>query len=129
MGGVEKSGLCEILFEIASPLFGPSSWKGILGISGVILILSNLVSNLPAVMLFAPQVKSFFSNSQNGWFVLAMASTLAGNFTLVGSVANLIVTEIAKEGGVTISFWEYFKVGSLLTVITILIGAFWLFYV
>ncbi len=57
-----------------------------------------------------------------------MASTFAGNFTLVGSVANLIVAEIAKEGGVKIGFWEYFKVGALLTVITTLIGAFWLVY-
>ncbi|MGE5443550.1 MAG: SLC13 family permease [Ignavibacteriales bacterium] len=129
MGGVEKSGLSEILFEKASPLFGLSSWKRILGISSVILILSNLVSNVPAVMLFAPYVKSIFPNPQKGWLVLAMASTFAGNFTLIGSVANLIVAEIAKVGGVTISFWEYFKVGALLTVITILIGAFWLFYV
>jgi Na+/H+ antiporter NhaD/arsenite permease-like protein len=129
MGGVEKSGLSEILFEKAVPLFGSSSWKGMLSVSAAILVLSNLVSNVPAVMLFAPHVKSFFPNPQNGWLVLAMASTLAGNFTLVGSVANLIVAEIAKEGGVTISFWKYLKVGALLTIITILIGAFWLLYV
>jgi len=128
MGGVEKSGLSEILFEKASPLFGLSSWKGTLGVSGVVLILSNLVSNVPAVMLFAPHI-NIFPNPQNGWLVLAMASTLAGNFTLIGSVANLIVAEIAKEGGITISFWEYFRVGAPLTVITILIGAFWLLYV
>jgi Na+/H+ antiporter NhaD/arsenite permease-like protein len=99
-----------------------------LSVSAAILVLSNLVSNVPAVMLFASHI-NFFPNPQNGWLVLAMASTLAGNFTLIGSVANLIVAEIAKEGGVTISFWEYFKVGALLTVITILIGAFWLLYV
>ncbi|MGE5444302.1 MAG: SLC13 family permease [Ignavibacteriales bacterium] len=98
MGGVEKSGLSEILFEKASPLFGLGSWKGMLGISGVILILSNLVSNVPAVMLFAPHI-NIFPNPQKGWLVLAMASTLAGNFTLIGSVANLIIAEIAKEGG------------------------------
>lgn len=129
MGGVEKSGLSEILFQKTAPLFGLPSWKGMLSVSAAILVLSNLVSNVPAVMLFAPHVKSFFSNTQNGWLALAMASTLAGNFTLIGSVANLIVAEIAKEGGVTISFWEYFKVGAPLTVITILIGAFWLLYV
>ncbi len=128
MGGVEKSGLGNILFEKAVPLFGLSSWKGMLSVSAAILILSNLVSNVPAVILFAPYIK-FFPNPQNGWLVLAMASTLAGNFTLVGSVANLIVAEIAKEGSVTISFWEYLKVGALLTIITILIGAFWLLYV
>jgi Na+/H+ antiporter NhaD/arsenite permease-like protein len=128
MGGVEKSGLSEILFEKTASFFGLPSWKGMISISTSVLILSNLVSNVPAVMLFAPHVGSF-PNPEKGWLVLAMASTLAGNFTLVGSVANLIVAEIAKEGGVTISFWEYFKVGAPLTVITILIGAFWLLYV
>ena len=110
MGGVEKSGLSDILFEKTSPLLQLPSWKGMLSISGATLVLSNLVSNVPAVILFAPHVSSF-SNPENTWLVLAMASTLAGNFTLVGSVANLIVAEIAKEGGVTIGFWEYFKVG------------------
>ena len=128
MGGVEKSGLSEILFEKASPLFEFNSWKGTLSISAIVLVLSNLVSNVPAVMLFAPHVSSF-PNPENIWLVLAMASTLAGNFTLVGSVANLIVAEIAKEGGVKMGFWEYFKLGAPLTIITTLAGAFWLLYV
>jgi len=55
-----------------------------------------------------------------------MASTLAGNFTLVGSVANLIVVQRARAQGVEIGFWEYLKVGAPLTVLTIVIGAFWL---
>lgn len=129
MGGVERSGLSEIMFQKTAQLFGLPSWKGMLSVSAVVLVLSNLVSNVPAVMLFAPHVKSFFPDPQNGWLVLAMASTLAGNFTLIGSVANLIVAEIAKEGGVTIGFWEYLKVGAPLTIITIIIGAFWLLYV
>ena len=128
MGGVEKSGLSEILFEKASPLFELNSWKGMFSISAIVLILSNLVSNVPAVMLFAPHVSSS-PNPENTWLVLAMASTLAGNFTLVGSVANLIVAEIAKEGGVKMGFWEYFKLGAPLTVISILMGIFWLLYV
>jgi Na+/H+ antiporter NhaD/arsenite permease-like protein len=55
-----------------------------------------------------------------------MASMLAGNFTLVGSVANLIVVQRARADGVNISFWAYFKVGAPLTVLTILIGVVWL---
>ncbi|MGH7808167.1 MAG: SLC13 family permease, partial [Thermodesulfobacteriota bacterium] len=125
MGGVEKAGLSEILFEKTAPLFQLPSWKGMLSISAATLFLSNLVSNVPAVILFAPHVSSF-PNPENTWLSLAMASTLAGNFTLVGSVANLIVAEIAKEGGVTIGFWEYFKVGAPLTVITMLLGVVWL---
>jgi Na+/H+ antiporter NhaD/arsenite permease-like protein len=55
-----------------------------------------------------------------------MASTLAGNFTLVGSVANLIVAQRAQTQGVMLGFWEYFKVGAPVTALTIMIGAWWL---
>lgn len=87
--------------------------------------LSNLVSNVPAVLM----LKSFVANlpdPQRAWLVVAMASTLAGNFTLVGSVANLIVAQRAQGAGVTIGFWAYFKVGAPLTVLTILFGVVWL---
>jgi len=63
---------------------------------------------------------------QKVWLILAMSSTLAGNLTLVGSIANLIVAEIAKEGGVTIRFMEYLKVGVPLTLITTIAGILWL---
>jgi Na+/H+ antiporter NhaD/arsenite permease-like protein len=55
-----------------------------------------------------------------------MASTLAGNLTLVGSVANLIVVQRARAHGVNVDFWAYFKVGAPLTVPTIVIGVLWL---
>ena len=94
-------------------------------LSTVTAILSNLVSNVPAVLM----LKSFVGNladPQCAWLVVAMASTLAGNFTLVGSVANLIVAQRAQGAGVSIGFWAYFKVGAPLTVLTILFGAAWL---
>jgi Na+/H+ antiporter NhaD/arsenite permease-like protein len=55
-----------------------------------------------------------------------MAATLAGNFTLVGSVANLIVAQRAKARGVELTFGTYFKVGAPLTVLTIGFGLWWL---
>jgi Na+/H+ antiporter NhaD/arsenite permease-like protein len=55
-----------------------------------------------------------------------MASTFAGNFTLVGSVANLIVAQRAAAHGVRLDFWSYFKIGAPLTVATIALGAWWL---
>ncbi len=55
-----------------------------------------------------------------------MASTLAGNFTVLGSIANLIVVQRAEASGVTISFRDYFRVGAPLTLITLAIGALWL---
>lgn len=83
--------------------------------------LSNLVSNVPAVLVLKPFVASL-SDPQRAWLVVAMASTLAGNFTLVGSVANLIVVERARAAGVSIGFWTYFRIGAPLTLVTILIG-------
>jgi Na+/H+ antiporter NhaD/arsenite permease-like protein len=87
--------------------------------------LSNLVSNVPAVLVLKPFVADLPDPSR-AWLVVAMASTLAGNFTLVGSVANLIVAQRARTKGVIIGFWEYFKVGAPLTVLTILFGIWWL---
>lgn len=83
--------------------------------------LSNLVSNVPAVLVLKPFVATL-SDPQRAWLVIAMASTLAGNFTLVGSVANLIVVERARAEGVAIGFWTYFRVGGPLTIATILVG-------
>jgi Na+/H+ antiporter NhaD/arsenite permease-like protein len=94
-------------------------------LAGITAVLSNVVSNVPAVLL----LKSFVPNladPQRGWLVVAMAATLAGNFTLVGSVANLIVIQRAKARGVEFDFWTYFKVGAPLTVLTIGFGLLWL---
>ncbi|MGH7073877.1 MAG: anion transporter [Stellaceae bacterium] len=83
--------------------------------------LSNLVSNVPAVLVLKPFVMNL-PDARHGWLVLAMAATLAGNFTLLGSIANLIVAEGARRAGVTVGFWTYFAVGAPVTVITIAIG-------
>jgi Na+/H+ antiporter NhaD/arsenite permease-like protein len=56
------------------------------------------------------------------WLVVAMSSTLTGNFTLLGSVANLIVAEHARPAGVALGFGAYFKVGLPLTAITLVGG-------
>ena len=91
-------------------------------LSAVTAILSNLVSNVPAVLVLRPFVGQT-GDPQRAWLVVAMASTLAGNFTLLGSVANLIVVQLARADGVAIGFWEYFRVGAPLTVLTILARA------
>ena len=87
--------------------------------------LSNLVSNVPAVLVLRPFVDGL-SDPKRAWLIVATASTLAGNLTLVGSVANLIVAERARAQGVDIDFWTYFKVGAPLTLLTIVFGAWWL---
>jgi Na+/H+ antiporter NhaD/arsenite permease-like protein len=92
--------------------------------------LSNLVSNVPAVLLLEPVVQAVPHNSREAaWLALAMSSTFAGNLTVLGSVANLIVVENARREGVAISFWEYCKVGVPLTILTLGMGVAWLEFV
>ena len=76
-------------------------------------------------MLFRPVVPSL-TDPHTAWLTLAMATTLAGNLTLLGSVANLIVAEIARRRGVRLSFVEYLKAGTPIAVVTLLLGVAWL---
>jgi Na+/H+ antiporter NhaD/arsenite permease-like protein len=94
-------------------------------LTAVTAALSNLVSNVPAVLVLKPFVANLH-DPQRAWLTIAMASTLAGNFTLVGSVANLIVAYRAANRGIEIGFWTYFKVGAPLTLATLAIGLAWL---
>ena len=92
--------------------------------------LSNLVSNVPAVLLMEPVSQAVPEASrETAWLALAMSSTLAGNLTVLGSVANLIVVENAQREGITVSFWEYCKVGVPLTLLTLVLGIAWLQFV
>ncbi|HLJ46855.1 MAG TPA: anion transporter [Bryobacteraceae bacterium] len=93
-------------------------------LSGISAVLSNLVSNVPAVLVFKPFM-THLANPVRAWLTLAMSSTLAGNLTVVGSVANLIVIQQARRD-VEIGFWEYFRAGAPLAIVTILMGAAWL---
>ena len=90
-------------------------------LSALTAVLSNIVSNVPAVLMLRPFVVHFH-DPHRGWLVLAMASTLAGNFTITGSVANLIVVQRARQEGVSVGFREYFRTGAPLTAITVAAG-------
>ncbi len=99
----------------------------LIDLSVISLILSNLISNVPAVLVLSPVIKQL-GNSEIYWLALAMSSTFAGNLTLLGSVANLIVAESAKRHGVNLSFSEYLKSGIPITILSVLIGIFWLIF-
>jgi Na+/H+ antiporter NhaD/arsenite permease-like protein len=94
-------------------------------VSGLSVLLSNLVSNVPAVLLFKPLME-VIPQQELAWLALAASSTLAGNLTVLGSVANLIVVENARRAGTELSFLEYLKVGVPLTVLTNIVGIGWL---
>jgi Na+/H+ antiporter NhaD/arsenite permease-like protein len=90
-------------------------------------VLSNVVSNVPAVLLLKPFI-GVIPDPDRAWLVIAMSSTLAGNFTVMGSIANLIVVEKAARRGIVIGFWDYFRVGAPLTVLTLAVGMLWLMW-
>jgi len=112
------------LFRLAQPL----AEQGVAALSLVAALLSNIISNVPAVLLFAPFV-SQLPNPTQSWLTLAMATTVAGNLTLLGSVANLIVAENARQRGVHLTFGEYLKAGLPITFVSLLFGIFWLQWV
>jgi Na+/H+ antiporter NhaD/arsenite permease-like protein len=89
---------------------------------------SNVVSNVPAVMLLSPIVRGF-QNPKAAWLMLAMASTFAGNLTLLGSVANLIVAGIGEKSGIKVGFLDYLKVGVPVTIASVAAGTAWLAFV
>ncbi|WP_243450405.1 SLC13 family permease [Desulfosporosinus sp. Sb-LF] len=116
IGGVEHSGLLMLLINMpwmkniqSLPVF-----------SALTVVLSNVVSNVPAVML----LKSLIPPETGAiwWAVMAIFSTLAGNLTLTGSIANLIVVELAKKQNVEIGFSTYLKIGFPLTVSMVMIA-------
>jgi Na+/H+ antiporter NhaD/arsenite permease-like protein len=115
--------------------WGINTWTWLLNrpvdlLSLVSAALSNLVSNVPAVLLLEPVAQAVpEATRETAWLTLAMSSTFAGNLTVLGSVANLIVVESARRSGVTISFWEYCKVGIPLTILTLVLGIAWLQFV
>jgi Na+/H+ antiporter NhaD/arsenite permease-like protein len=117
IGGVEEARLTAPLFDLAGrlALYRPA----VLTVTAAVL--SNLVSNVPAVLLFKTVVPSF-GEPARAWLILAMASTLAGNLTILGSVANLIVVEAAREERVPIGFWEYARIGVPITLVTLVFG-------
>jgi len=117
VAGLEKTAVPGDLFSAASRYhldrIGP--------MTAFTALLSNLVSNVPAVLVFKGFVPHL-PDPARAWLTLAMSSTLAGNLTVLGSVANLIVLQKARHD-VEISFWEYARTGIPLTILTLAAGA------
>jgi Na+/H+ antiporter NhaD/arsenite permease-like protein len=120
LGGAEQAGISQQILTVAEQwnLHQPGIF------TGITVVLSNIVSNVPAVMLLKGVVGGF-RDPHAAWLLLAMASTLAGNLTITGSVANIIVVERAAPE-VRISFLDYARLGVPVTIATILLGWAWL---
>lgn len=88
-------------------------------------LLSNLISNVPAVLVLQDIIGQF-DDPTKAWLVLAASSTLAGNSTLLASVANLIVAERAAQHNITLDFMTYLVVGLPVTILSMCIALWWI---
>ena len=118
MGAVITSGL---LGEIASlfPGFRDGETPSVLGVSVFTAVLSNLVSNVPAVMLIGNLLPA---DNMALWFALAASSTLVGNATIIASAANVIVSERSEKDGIRFNFWKFAAIGVPVTIVTMLVS-------
>jgi len=121
VAGAEKMLLSPDVIAAVQGMHLENAWA----LTGVTAVLSNIISNVPAVLALKPFVAGL-GDEPRAWLTIAMSSTLAGNFTLVGSVANLIVAERARAAGIEISFFAYCRAGIPLTLLTLALGAWWL---
>jgi Na+/H+ antiporter NhaD/arsenite permease-like protein len=119
VGGAERAGITDRLLQVAQRwnLQQPAVF------TAAVAVLSNAVSNVPAVMLLKSVVPGL-ADPHTAWLLLAMASTLAGNLTITGSVANIIVVETARPE-VRIGFRDYLRAGVPVTAATLLVGWLW----
>jgi Na+/H+ antiporter NhaD/arsenite permease-like protein len=120
LAGAERAGISRVLLGAAERmnLADPAAF------TVAATALSNLVSNVPAVMLLKGLIPRSH-DPRSAWLLLAMASTMAGNLTLTGSIANIIVAEKAR-GECRVGFWDYARVGAPVALITLAIGFAWL---
>jgi len=121
--GTVKAGLMDSFIQ-------PNGFKGDFGsivyLHGLSLVMSQIVSNVPYTVMMLPVLKS--NPADILWLSLASASTLAGNATIIGAMANLIVIESAEKQNLKIRFWEFFKIGIVVTLISFIIsiGVLWI---
>ncbi|MEZ4314816.1 MAG: SLC13 family permease, partial [Polyangiaceae bacterium] len=126
VAGLEKSGAPAWFFQ-RFPLGDAATLTSGLRLSGLFLVGSNVVSNVPFILVVKDQLAGA-SNPRLAWELLAMASTFAGNLTLLGSVANVIVAESARDAG-GLGFREHLRAGAPIGLLTTLAGALWLLLV
>ncbi|MFA5138466.1 MAG: anion transporter [Elusimicrobiota bacterium] len=124
MGGLRESGLLEELISRLAQAKDAGLLAQLGGLSLVSGALSNIVSNVPAV-IFLSNLLPALGDHSSLWLALAASSTVAGNLTIIGSVANLIVFESARKDA-QVGFWEYFRVGAPLAVLLTVVSVLWL---
>jgi len=118
--GLSKTGIVESAWRKSEHFLTFKEPSGIALFSLLMVLGSNIVSNVPMVMLAGPLIGNI-GNESMGWILLSFTTTIAGNLTLIGSVANIIVAESAKKH-YDLTFIEYLKFGLVSTVVVLAAG-------
>lgn len=128
--GFNSTGAPAHFWSAVEPYSRIDTKGGKVVLSLVVTFLSNVASNVPTVLLLGPRVAASAiattgANPARAWLILAWVSTVAGNLTLVGSAANIIVCEKARTdplASYNLTFWNHLKYGFISTLIVIFIG-------
>ena len=118
--GLSKTGLPDQTYRHVQPLFGSSTASQAWNFAWFSALGSNVFSNVPFVLVAGKWINNF-AHPELMWKVMALTTTFAGNLTIVGSVANIIVVESAR-GHVELGFWDYARYGIPVTILTTVAG-------
>ena len=122
IAGVERSGVRASIQDSFTFVSGGST-GGVWWLSGLSSVLSNLVSNVPAVLLLEPAVRGApLAQQRTLWLTLAASSTLAGNATILGAAANVIIVQAATKRGVEVTFRDWVRAGLPVTIATLVLA-------
>lgn len=120
--GLASTGVVEAIWSRAAPWLELDRARGVSLFTALVVTGSNVVSNVPLVLLAGPHLQALGGPAPElGWVLLAFVSTVAGNLTLIGSVANIIVAEGAKDHH-TLGFVEYLRFGAVSTLLVLAAG-------
>jgi Na+/H+ antiporter NhaD/arsenite permease-like protein len=114
--GLSKTGLPDQTYRHVQPLFGSYTARQAWNFAWFSALGSNVFSNVPFVLVAGKWINNF-AHPELMWKVMALTTTFAGNLTIVGSVANIIVVESAR-GHVELGFWDYARYGIPVTILT-----------
>ncbi|MBN9742922.1 hypothetical protein DMP23_17760 [Amycolatopsis sp. A1MSW2902] len=136
IGALVKTGVIDWLARLAAEATGGNALLAVFLILGVSALLSGVIDNIPYVATMSPLVLVLThdipdpAHSEALWWSLALGADFGGNMTAVGASANVVVLGLAARAGAPISFWEFTKKGAIVTVLTVLAAApyLWLRY-
>lgn len=120
VGALGGTGLPDQIYQHIRAIFGTSPASRAWNLAWFSALGSNIFSNVPFVLLAAKWMNNF-THPELMWKVMALATTFAGNLTILGSVANIIVIESARRH-VQFSFWDYARYGIPVTILTTMVG-------